>query len=82
MIRIHGIDVPVRAHVETLDGFSAHADQQELFRWLSAFTRKPRQVYLVHGEPQAAAKLADAIRATFSWQVAVARDGETVALSH
>src|SRR3989338_8890488 len=64
-IRIHGTEVPVRAHVEMLDGFSAHADQQELFRWLSAFTRKPRQGYLVHGEPPAAANLADALHAKF-----------------
>jgi predicted metal-dependent RNase len=38
-------------------------------------------VYLVHGEPQTAARLSDAIRAKFGWKVAVAGDGETVELS-
>ncbi len=52
----------VRAQIEMMDGFSAHADQQALMGWLGAFKRPPRQVFLVHGEPQAAATFADLVR--------------------
>ncbi len=79
-VRIHGHDVQVRAHVETLDGLSAHADQSEIFRWLAGFRRPPKAVYLVHGEPNAAQALATAIHERLGWPVRPARDGEKVPL--
>jgi metallo-beta-lactamase family protein len=79
-VRIHGRSVPVRAAVVTLDGFSAHADRDEILRWLEGFRRAPRQVHVVHGEPQAADSLAATIRAKFGWDASVSQDGETVAL--
>jgi metallo-beta-lactamase family protein len=80
-LRIHGADVPVRARIETLDGLSAHADRDEILRWLSAFEAAPRRTYLVHGEPQASAALGEAIRTKLGWDgVEVAEDGATVAL--
>ena len=81
-LRIHGQDVPVRARVETLDGLSAHADRDEILRWLSGCRRPPRQTYVVHGEPQAAQGLADALQTRLRWEARVARDGETVPLVH
>jgi metallo-beta-lactamase family protein len=53
-LRIHGDDIPLRAQVEVLDGYSAHADRAELVAWLDAVGRTSsslRDVYLVHGEP-------------------------------
>jgi metallo-beta-lactamase family protein len=79
-LRIHGEDIPVRAHVETVDGLSAHADQSELLRWMRGFTRPPMQTYVVHGEPGPAQALAAAIRERLGWQAAVAEDGATVNL--
>jgi len=80
-IRIHGQDVPVRARVETIDGLSAHADQNELLRWMRGFTRPPAQTYVVHGESKASESLAVRIRSDLGWQVSVAEDGATVQLS-
>ena len=79
-VRIHGQDIPVRARIETLDGLSAHADRDEIVRWLRGFTRPPRQVYVVHGEPHAAQSLAELVRTQFGWNVQVAKDGATVPL--
>ncbi len=79
-VRIHGEMVPVRARVESLDGLSAHADRSELLRWLGGFARPPRATWMVHGEPRAAASLADAVRTQLRWNAAVARDGATVSL--
>ena len=81
-VRIHGQPVTVRAHVETLDGLSAHADRDEILRWLHGFKRAPRQVHVVHGEPGAARSLAARVREEFGWRVEVAKDGATVSLIH
>lgn len=79
-VRIHGEEIQVRAKIETIDGLSAHADQDEIFRWLNKFQGKPKQVYLVHGEEKAAHNLALAIKERLHWPVRVAKDQETVSL--
>ena len=78
---MHGRWIPVKAKIEMLDGLSAHADQGEILRWLSGFKRPPGRTYVVHGEPEAADTLAVTLRQKLSWDAAVARDGERVALS-
>lgn len=77
-VKMHGTLVPVRARVEWLDGLSAHADREETLRWLGTMPRPPRRTWVVHGEPPAAAALADAIRTRLRWRVEVALDGATV----
>ena len=52
-IKIHGEIVPVRAEVASLDMFSAHADRDELMRWLGGFEAPPRTTFVTHGEPEA-----------------------------
>ena len=48
-IRLFGENVVVKSRIETLNGFSAHADQAELIEWLMAIPDNPRRM-LVHGE--------------------------------
>lgn len=79
-LRIHGADYTVRARVVSLDGFSAHADREEILRWLGGFRRPPAQTWIVHGEPAAAASLADTIRDRLGWQVALPEEGAVVRL--
>ncbi len=80
-LRIFGEDVPVRAHVETIHGLSAHADADGLLRWLRTAARPPRGVFVVHGEPAAAAALADRIRRELGWEAAVPGYRERVPLA-
>lgn len=80
-VRIHGQRVFVRATVEKVDGLSAHADREELLKWLGGFRRPPRVTYLVHGEPPAATALQDLIRQRLGWDVRIPADGETVSLA-
>jgi metallo-beta-lactamase family protein len=64
-LRIFGEDVPLRARVEILNGYSAHADRNELQRWLDAVRGPSAQklpVHLVHGEPRAQDALAEILR--------------------
>jgi metallo-beta-lactamase family protein len=51
-IRLLGDEIPVRAHVHTINGFSAHADQAELLHWHALAGGRERTI-LVHGEEQA-----------------------------
>jgi len=48
-VKIFGEDIPVRANIHTIGGFSAHADQAELLAW-HAKIGNPKTTYLVHGE--------------------------------
>lgn len=61
-VRIHGREIAVRAEIETIDGLSAHADRNEILRWLGSSDAKPGRVHLVHGEPEARSALATLIR--------------------
>ena len=60
-IRVFGEDIELRANVEILNGYSAHADRTELSNWLGAVKRTSpglKRVYLVHGETAAQEALA------------------------
>jgi metallo-beta-lactamase family protein len=79
-VRIFGDDVPVRARVATLGGFSAHADQSALLAWLRQFREAPRQVFLVHGEEDVASAFATRIEERLGWHAHIPMHGETVTL--
>ncbi|HJR61750.1 MAG TPA: MBL fold metallo-hydrolase [Vicinamibacterales bacterium] len=67
-IRIHGMDVPVTARVENIDSMSAHADSQEILRWLRGFETAPKRTFLVHGEPAGMQALQQSITAELGWK--------------
>jgi metallo-beta-lactamase family protein len=79
-IKMLGETVPVRATVMATDAYSAHADRDEILRWLRGFERPPGMTWVVHGEPAAAAALCRAIEREAGWRAAVAADGARVAL--
>jgi metallo-beta-lactamase family protein len=66
-LKIHGEMVPVRAEVVNLHQFSAHAGRSELLRWLSGMPAPPKELYIVHGEPEASAALGSAVESQFHW---------------
>lgn len=79
-LRMYGDDIPVRAQVRNVVGLSAHADRNELLRWLRGFSGAPAHTYVVHGEPEASAAFAASVRDELNWTVSVAQDGATVEL--
>jgi metallo-beta-lactamase family protein len=80
-IKMLGEVIPVRAKVAVLDGFSAHADQGEILRWLGTFSKPPKLTYIVHGEPAGANGLAAAIRERLKWNVEIAKYQQKVTLA-
>ncbi len=77
-IRIFGQDVPVKATILSTDALSAHADRDEIMRWLRGFQKPPAMTYTIHGEPEAAAALAETITRELGWKARPARDGERI----
>ncbi len=60
-IKLFGEEIAVKAHVHTLGGFSAHADQRVLLEWLSHFKNPELKVILVHGEEKVQFEFSKAI---------------------
>jgi len=79
-VRIHGEHYPVEASVAKINGFSAHADRRELFRWLSALSRPPRRIFVTHGEPESSDHFATYVRGKTGWETRVPAYGDSVAL--
>lgn len=77
---IYGEQVPVKARIESIEGFSAHADQGQLLDWLKGFEAPPRRTFVVHGEPPASQTLAERIAADLGWKVTVPVRGDQVTL--
>ena len=70
-VRILGQKYRIKARVARINGFSAHADRDELFKWLDALERPPRKVFVVHGESKSAQRFGDYIKEKTGWPVVV-----------
>ncbi|MFA6929770.1 MAG: MBL fold metallo-hydrolase [Lentisphaeria bacterium] len=79
-VRILGEMYKVKARIEKLEGFSAHADKTELMRWLDSISTTPRRVFVTHGEPAASQAHAENIRKLKGWSVSVPEYQEVVTL--
>ena len=84
--RIDGEEYAVRCRVRSISGFSAHADQHELEAWLGHFgatggtNGRPKRVFIVHGDPDAAEAFAARIRSSLGMDAHVATHREVVSL--
>jgi metallo-beta-lactamase family protein len=70
-ILIDGEKVKVRAAVEYLEDYSGHRDWQEVMDWLNGFSRKPKKIFLVHGEEDSAEAFKSRVENKLGWSVAV-----------
>jgi metallo-beta-lactamase family protein len=77
-VRILGQYYPVKARVVQISGFSAHADRNELLRWISGIT--PRRVFIIHGEPKAASQFSRFLKEQTGWNVTAPVYGKSVIL--
>jgi metallo-beta-lactamase family protein len=80
-VKILGEWTSVRCHIERIGSFSAHADWQEILRWLKSLEETPpRRTFITHGEPEAASAMRGHIIERFGWQVSVPQYGDRVEL--
>ena len=70
-VRIHGQIRPVKARIAQIQGFSAHADRDELVKWITGLKSAPRHVFTVHGESETVASYAAFLKEKTGWNVSV-----------
>jgi metallo-beta-lactamase family protein len=70
-VRLFGEEIAVKAHIHTLGGFSAHADQKGLLRWLSHFKNSELEVFVNHGEEKISMELGQFIRQQFHFKTTI-----------
>jgi metallo-beta-lactamase family protein len=75
-VPLFGEQVAVNASVHTLGGLSAHAGQDSLMEWLRAAPRRPRAVFINHGEPLAAHTLSARLARELKWSPTIAEPEE------
>ncbi len=80
-VKIYGEEIEVRAHIHTLGGFSAHADQEELLHWLNQFETPPLITFVVHGEEEGSTIFSQKVQDTLGWKTHLPTLGESVDLS-
>jgi metallo-beta-lactamase family protein len=80
-VKIHGRMIPVGARIELIESMSAHADANEILRWLGGFARPPQLTFLVHGEALPMETLASRIQSTLGWTTRMPEHGERVELA-
>jgi len=77
---IHSEHIPVRARVMKINGYSAHADQQQLMEFVQSTNDTLKKVILVHGEPKSALFLSQRIRDYLGIATAIPKSGESIEL--
>ena len=80
-VRILGENYSVAARIAKINGFSAHADRNELTRWLSSLKQAPRHLFVVHGEVNVAHGFADYVTKEMGWEASVPQYGDIKTLS-
>ena len=77
-VKIFGDEIGIAAEIHKIEGFSGHADRDGLLDWLSGFTRKPRKVFMVHGEKDSARDFAKTVTQRLGIETVVPVMGETI----
>jgi metallo-beta-lactamase family protein len=62
IVKMMGIEVAVKARVDQIESFSSHADSGGLVKWVCGFRKKPKKVFIVHGEAAASRALETSLR--------------------
>jgi metallo-beta-lactamase family protein len=79
-VEIDGKEIPVRCRRVEIGGYSAHADQPQLLKWLEPMRHTVQNVFIVQGEEEAAAALAQKARDELAIRATVPSPGDTVEL--
>lgn len=79
-VKIFGEELAVNARVEYIEGYSGHADQEWLLNFIYSFIRKPKHIFLVHGEPEGQRVLKGKILETTEIPVTIPEFGDVYKL--
>ncbi|MCR4322693.1 MAG: MBL fold metallo-hydrolase [Candidatus Azambacteria bacterium] len=79
-VRIHGSEVMVRARIRQISGYSAHADQQGLYRWVEPMRMSIKKIFVVQGEESASETFAQIIKDRLALDAVVPKVGDSFIL--
>jgi metallo-beta-lactamase family protein len=77
-VRIFGGEVPVRASIHTMGGFSAHAGQSDLLNWFGSVAPSRPRLILTHGEDRARQTLSDLISSRYALTAELPQLGDAI----
>ncbi len=80
-VKIMGEEISVKAKIHNLEGFSAHADKNQLTDWLEKFQTKPANIFIVHGEPEMSGPFAKLIDDKFKIPTYIPKYGDSVLIT-
>lgn len=75
-VKIYGKYHEVKANIVSIEGMSAHGDQNDLLNWLSELQNTPKKVFLIHGENDAADALRIKINETYGFDCTIPLMGD------
>ncbi len=76
-VKIFGEEISVNARIEKIEGFSGHADKDGLMNWVSSFTKKPRNIFIVHGEEEVMYEFANELEQAFNIKTIIPSKGDS-----
>jgi metallo-beta-lactamase family protein len=79
-VRIFGEMHTVKADIETIEGFSAHADRKELLEWFESLEGRPKKTFVVHGEEESCLAFGETLKERYGADVEVPEKGEIFTL--
>lgn len=80
-VKLMGEEISVKAKIYNLEGFSAHADQNQLITWLNSFKTKPANIFVVHGEQDMSEPFAQLIQDKFSIPTYIPKYGDSAMIA-
>ena len=80
-VKVFGEEITVNARIEYIEGYSGHADQEWLLNFVYSFIKKPKHIFLVHGEEESQEVLKEKILETTGIPVTIPDYGETYELN-
>ena len=79
-VKIFGEEIAVNARIEYIEGYSGHADQEGLMNFIYSFIKKPKHIFIVHGEEESQDVLKEKIESEAQLPVTIPEFGETFEL--
>ena len=76
-VKIFGEEIAVNARIEYIEGYSGHADQEGLMNFIYSFIKKPKHIFIVHGEEESQDVLKEKIESETQLPVTIPEFGET-----
>lgn len=76
-VKILGEEIHVRAQIYDIEGFSGHADQNVLLDWINKFKKKPKKIFIVHGEEEPANALSTLIKHLYKIETIIPNMGDS-----